>query len=164
MAERKWVCNASPIILLAKTDRADLLPALSDELVIPEPVEREVHSGPEGSPARHWLRTHRSQYEQPSVSVVPEVASWDLGNGESAVLSWAARDVGWTVIVDDLAGRRCGQALGLPVTGTLGVLLLAKEEGRISKVKPMVDALVNAGLQVSDALLKEVLRKADEAR
>lgn len=164
MAERKWVCDASPIILLAKTDRADLLTALSDELVIPEAVEREVASGPEGSPARHWLRTHRSQYGHPSVSVVSEVASWDLGRGESSVLSWAVRKVGWTAILDDLAGRRCGQALGLPVTGTLGVLLLAKEEGHLSKVKPVVDALLDAGLQVSDALLDEVLRRAEERR
>jgi predicted nucleic acid-binding protein len=96
--------------------------------------------------------------------VVSKVASWDLGKGESAVLSWAVRNTGWTVVIDDLAGRRCGRALGRPVTGTLGLLLLAKEEGQISEVKPVVDALLDAGLQVSDALLEEVLRKAGERR
>lgn len=80
------------------------------------------------------------------------------------MLSWAVRKVGWTAVLDDLAGRRCGQALGLPVTGTLGVLLLAKEEGHLPKVKPVVDALLDAGLQVSDALLDEVLRRAGERR
>ena len=52
MSERKWICDASPIILLAKANREDLLLLSSDELLIPESVEQEIVAGPEGSPAR----------------------------------------------------------------------------------------------------------------
>ena len=89
MSERKWICDASPIILLAKANREDLLLLSSDERLIPESVEQEIVAGPEGNPARSWLRTNRSRYTQRSISVVPEVASWELGDGESAALSWA---------------------------------------------------------------------------
>lgn len=164
MSERRWICDASPIILLAKADRGDLLLLCSDELLIPESVEQEIVAGPEGSPARSWLRTNRSRYTQRSISVVPEVASWELGDGESAALSWAAQNRGWTVIVDDRAGRRCGEALGISLTGTLGLLLLAKEEEHISEVEPVIDALVDAGLQASDALLETVLWQAGELK
>jgi hypothetical protein len=51
MSERKWICDACPIILLAKANREDLLLLSSDELLIPESVEQEIVAGPEGSPA-----------------------------------------------------------------------------------------------------------------
>lgn len=161
MGDRKWVCDASPIILLAKVDRADLLLVLSDELLVPESVEQEVKDGPEGSPARHWLRENRSRYTRRAIPVVPEIVSWELGDGEAAALSWAVQHREWTVIVDDRAGRRCGQALEVSLTGTLGLLLLAKEGEPLSSVQPVVDVLVDAGLQASDALLQEVLRRAE---
>lgn len=162
MSERKWVCDASPIILLGKTGCADLLLLLSNELVVPKSVELEVRDGPAESPARSWLRERRSQYTQRAISVRPEVASWELGGGESAALAWALQNPEWTVVMDDRAGRRCGEALGISLTGTLGVLLLAKEEEHVSEVEPVIDALVDAGLQASDALLEMVLRQAEE--
>ena len=95
---------------------------------------------------------------------MPEVASWELGDGESAALSWAVQNRGWTVIVDDRAGRRCGQGLGVSLTGTLGLLLLAKEDEHIPSVRPVMEAPVDAGLQASDAPLEEVLRRAGESQ
>lgn len=162
MRERKWICDASPIILLAKVSWADLLLRCSDELLVPKSVEQEVVAGPEDSPARLWLQENRSHYMQRVISIAPEVASWELGDGESAALSWALRNREWTVILDDLAGRRCGQSLGVSLTGTLGLLLLAKEEGHLTNVEPAVEALTDAGLQASDALLEAVLRQAGE--
>ncbi|HCA96836.1 MAG TPA: DUF3368 domain-containing protein, partial [Cyanobacteria bacterium UBA9226] len=39
--------------------------------------------------------------------VAPEVAAWDLGKGESAVLSFALKNSGFVAIIDDRAARRC---------------------------------------------------------
>lgn len=163
MPNRKWVCDASPIILLAKVRRADLLLSLPSELAIPKAVVQEVLSGPEGSSAVKWVRSNRSDVSCPEVSVSPQVVPWDLDEGENAVLSWAQEEPRWTVVLDDLAGRRCAKALGLSVTGTLGILLLAKEEGAFPEVRPVLEALVEAGLQASDNLLEEVLQRAGEA-
>lgn len=162
MSDRKWVCDASPIILLAKVGRADLLLSLSDALMVPAAVEQEVDAGPPKSPARRWLQDNRDRYVVHAVAPVPSVASWELGDGETAALSWVAQDNGWTVILDDRAGRRCGRALDLSLTGTLGLLLLAKEEAYLSEIKPALNALMNAGLQASDSLLEDVLRRAGE--
>jgi predicted nucleic acid-binding protein len=51
---------------------------------------------------------------------------------------------------------------GLPVTGTLGVLLAAKDQGILPKVRDVLDALRAAGFRVSDALIQEILRRAGE--
>jgi predicted nucleic acid-binding protein len=61
-----------------------------------------------------------------------------------------------------LAGRRCAKDLGLSLTGTLGVVLLAKEDGLIDEVAPIVKALTDVGLRASDALVGCVLREAGE--
>jgi len=50
----------------------------------------------------------------------------------------------------------------LPVTGTLAVLLRAKERGIIPSVRDVVDALIAANFRVSDALVHDVLRRAGE--
>jgi len=70
---------------------------------------------------------------------VPEpIQSWDLGPGESAVLTWGYVHPSTEVIVDDLAARRCAVALGIPVRGTLGLVLTAKQR-TIGAARPILD-------------------------
>lgn len=83
----QWVVNASPLILLGKVKQLDLIAQLSKAFVVPEEVVTEILSGPPDDPARIFIQEH-------SVDIVaapfhPLVASWDLGFGETAVLSYA---------------------------------------------------------------------------
>jgi predicted nucleic acid-binding protein len=50
----------------------------------------------------------------------------------------------------------------LPVTGTLAVLLKAKERSIIPRVRDTVDRLIAANFRVSDPLVEEVLRRVGE--
>ncbi len=162
---KRWVCNASPLILLAKVGRVTLLPTLADALVIPEAVAHEVGAGPPDDPARRWIEDRGRAYVQPVGDPAdPEVAAWDLGHGESAVLTWArAQDEAWTVLLDDGAARRAARAFSLSLSGTLGVLLAAKEAGRVAEVQPVVEELVRADLHLNDAVLSQTLRQAGES-
>jgi len=73
---------------------------------------------------------------------VPElIQSWDLGAGESSVLTWAYANPGTEVIIDDLAARRCAAVLGIPVQGTLGLVLTAKQRGKIPAARPVLAQL-----------------------
>jgi len=51
----RWVLNASPLIVLARIDRADLLFALADELVVPRVVAAEIKAGPASDRARQVI-------------------------------------------------------------------------------------------------------------
>lgn len=159
---RKWVSNASPVILLAKVDQVNLLPRLADVLVIPNAVAEEIRGGPADDPAKRWLQDAGQAFIRSSERVPSEVAAWDLGRGEAAVLSWAHARKGWTAVLDDGAARRAARAFGLPATGTLGVVLAAKKAGKVNQVRPVLEALVQAGLRVSDSLLERALRYAGE--
>jgi hypothetical protein len=85
-----------------------------------------------------------------------------LDQGEAEVLALAEAHPPRLVIIDELRGRRYAQRLGLPLTGTLGILLLAKERGLIPAVAPLVQELLDAGLYLSPELVAQVLDMADE--
>jgi predicted nucleic acid-binding protein len=159
---RRWVVDASPIILLATIGYADLLALTADSLLIPEAVSNEVRDAEKDDPARTWLEEH-SRWVESTSPVVSEVAAWDLGQGESNVLSYALQSAGWTVVVDDAAARRCAQAFDIPVVGTLGILVLAKKQGDLDMVRPVIQSLVRSGMHVDEAVIRQVLRMADEA-
>ena len=66
------------------------------------------------------------------------------------------------IIMDERNGRRYAQRLGLPLTGTLGVLLLGKEAGLITVVKPLIEQLEEAGLYLKPDLVSRVLHISGE--
>ena len=59
---RKWVTNASPLILLGKIGRIVWLKSLSKELVIPDGVAVEVRAGIESDAAANWIANSGSNY------------------------------------------------------------------------------------------------------
>lgn len=87
MPGERWVVNASPLILLGKLRRLDIVAALSSSVTVPESVLREVSAGlgkdETGSATVDWA----SARQVADVSVPLSIASWDLGPGESQVLA-----------------------------------------------------------------------------
>lgn len=155
------VVDASPLVLFARVGRLDLLREAGDRILVPAAVAGEVRAhSDEGSRAlgdeARWLEV------VPSVPVPEAVSAWDLGDGESAVLSWELAHPGTVAIIDDFAARKCSEVLGVPVKGTLGLVLSAKRSGRIPTSRPVVEALRRAGLYVSDALIAEALSLVEE--
>jgi predicted nucleic acid-binding protein len=120
----KWVANASPIISLAKLNQAYLLNELCEQLLIPAGVAREIKQGPDDDPAKLWLQKKGKKCVKDTGPINSVIASWDLGQGESDVISWAFTNSGWTAIIDDRAARNCAHSLNINHRGTIGILLL----------------------------------------
>ena len=80
---RKWVVNASPLIILGKISQIDLLHKLAETLVIPKAVAVEIEHGDPNDPAKQWLARDGVKFivETPPLSTI--VANWDLGFGVS---------------------------------------------------------------------------------
>jgi predicted nucleic acid-binding protein len=85
-----------------------------------------------------------------------------LGYGESAVLSFALSQVGYTAVIDDFAARRCAKIFGIITIGTGGLLVLAKRRGLISSVEEQVSRMRDNGLYLSNAIIKTLLSEAGE--
>lgn len=160
--DRGWAVNASPLILLAKVGHVSLLPELTTELVIPRGVVEEVDEGSPDDPARLWLAGDGLAYVQDITQSESVIEAWDLGKGESEVLTWAYQHAGFEAIVDDRAARNCANTLKIPVRGTLGVILLAKQEGKIAEAAPIFEQLQDAGLHMDAAVLARALQLSGE--
>ena len=93
-------------------------------------------------------------------TLAPQVLAWDLGIGETAVLSYALEESGWTVIVDDAAARKCARSFALPFKGTLAVVILAKQHDLIPSAANVLRSLLEGGFRLDEAIILEVLSRA----
>lgn len=64
--------------------------------------------------------------------------------------------------VGDLAARRGAAALEIPVRGTLGLVLVAKQRGELVAARPVLEQLRQAGMYLSDAVMNRVLAMVGE--
>jgi len=160
--DRPLVVNASPLILLSRISRLDLLTSLAELLVVPEAVIREIQAGSHCDETAGRIKDLFSILRVPDRPVPDRIRLWDLGAGESQVLAHGLERPGAEVVLDDLAARRCARSLGLPMIGTLGVVILCRHRGVISSARPVVEKLREAGLRLKPALMEQALAKVGE--
>jgi predicted nucleic acid-binding protein len=157
----KIVLNASPLILLSNGDLVFILPKLFSEIVVPEAVWQEITGGPHTDRAAHllpkldWLKQER-------VTPVPDVIRWDLGPGETEVLSFAIQQPTYTPVLDDMLAKKCARSLGIQTLGTGSILILAKDRGLIESVEETLRQLQSIGLWISESVIQLLKRKAGE--
>jgi predicted nucleic acid-binding protein len=155
-AAERWVLDASPLIVLARVGLERLPLSLAAQVVVPRPVAEEIQAGPTLDAARQALAAGRFTIVDPPPAP-PDLLAWDLGRGETAVLSWAIAETGWTCILDDAEARRCAEAFSVPVKGTLALVLLAKQRGIIPSATEIIQALVGIGFHLDVRMVREVL-------
>jgi len=154
------VVNASPLILLCKVGRVELLRRLCRMVCVPEGVVAEIKAVPD-DPASgaidtcDWLR-------RVAVVVPDSVKAWDLGRGESEVIAHALVSPGFRPLLDDSEGKACSLAFGLKPLGTGGLLVYAKRSGLLDSVGDVLDDMRGRGLWISDQVFNAILQQAGE--
>lgn len=161
MSNDRIVINASPLITLCKSDQEDILPQLFNEIVVPHAVWAEVIAGGHDEAARKLPLLSYVRREQLS-DVAPAIQAWDLGAGESEVLSFALHQPEYLAIVDDNAARVCARSLQINSLGTVGLFVLAKRRKLLSEVMPCIQRLRDADLWLSDRIIEAVKQQAGE--
>jgi predicted nucleic acid-binding protein len=156
-----WVVNASPLILLTRVNRLDLIERLAPGVAVPDAVITEVgaglHKDSTASRAIAWAQAYRVQ----DLPLVASIEHWDLGAGESQVVAHCIGRPRWAVLLD-LAARRCAAAHGIQTVGTLGIVLRAKAIQQIDAARPLVEALRAAGMFLDDRVMKDALAQVGE--
>lgn len=154
------VSNSSPLIALSRIGKLDILNKLYHKIVIPKAVEKEILSDP--------LKEF-SLNKLPWIEVKPlgqplcvEILSSDLGLGESEALSLGLELKADLILLDEIAARDIAESIGLRFTGTLGILLKAKEKKLIHSVKELIEQLILCEFRVSEQLCKDILELAKE--
>lgn len=150
------VSNTSPLIALHQIGRLDLLRGLYGTVAIPPAVARETAPS---IPARpEWIPERTLAH-----CLDPRVLRAALDPGETEAIGLALELGVTSIILDDLPARRLAQEVGLPVVGTLGVLVQAKRHGLLPTIQPLLQALVGVNFYVGSDLLARLLADAGEA-
>ncbi len=161
MPKKPVVTNSTPLIAFWSIQRLDILQSLFGEVWIAPAVRDEFLA------LQTELR-EQSLEQNPWIRVVklsrPARAKIfsGLDMGEAETLALAEEQDARLVLVDEKKGRQYAKRLGLRLSGSMGILLMAKENGLIEKVAPLLNAVEEAGLFIGLELKQKVLELAGE--
>ena len=65
--------------------------------------------------------------------------------------------------IDEIIGRKAAKEMGIPVTGSICVLISAKNNGHQKAVKPIIDKIQKTNFRSSNALIERALDKESES-
>ena len=117
------VSDASPLIVLLKTNKLSILEKLFKKILIPEAVYKEItakHHEKLVFEKLEWIETRKVGNAE-TVAFLEKLI--DSGEAEAIIL---AKESKATLIVDDAKARRYAKLLNVEVMGTLGLLKMAK--------------------------------------
>lgn len=156
------VCDTSVLQYLHQLQHLGLLQALGDRIVAPPAVADELDEGRAlgvdvpSAQALGWINVETPR----SAPALPLVTQ--MGPGEREVLALALEHPDWVAVLDDSVARRVARRLDVSFTGTLGLLLDAKQIGAVSAVAPLLDRLEALGFHLAEQTRQMVLRRASE--
>lgn len=165
MSEALLVADSGPLIALARLNLLALPSRLFRDVLVTATVWHEVTGEPRALAEQSLLHAaqHAGQLrviDDPAVVPRP-IADALLDAGEHSAIA-AATALGAAVLVDDKRGRTVAARLGLPVIGTLGLLVRARDAGLIDKVRPLAEALLGGGYFLARPLVERTLAAIGE--
>lgn len=157
----KIVSNTTPIISLLKIGKLIILKKLYTKIIVPQEVYNEIENGKEKE-----YYADLSLLDWIEVIPIKDKKSifyfLDLDKGEAETIILAIEIKADLVIIDEKLGRFHAKHADLKITGTLGILLKAKKQGIIKKIKPLLLELKEKGIWLNDNLFEKVLILAGE--
>ncbi|HEY6232457.1 MAG TPA: DUF3368 domain-containing protein [Pyrinomonadaceae bacterium] len=156
------VADTSVIQYLFQIGLLDLLFTLYPKISIPQAVADELAEG-----RRHGVELPdddaMTRFEVLSVDVPTFLQTVkSLGPGECQVLSLALANPGCLVLIDDVVGRKHARGFGVRFTGTLGILLKAKQSGLLVELRSILDKLEGKGFRLDKKTRAAVLELSGE--
>ena len=160
------VSNTSPLLNLAIIDQLDLIRQQFGTVHVPAAVIAELRLDellPGCDAIQQSLKAGWIRVEEVDDHALVQVLQRDLDWGEAEAIALALQLQADHILLDEREARRVAKSLGLEVTGVLGILLRAKNEGRIPSLEKETDRLQErAGFRIDRQLLNNILRAEGE--
>jgi hypothetical protein len=158
------IVNTGPLLALEACNQIEVLRHLFARIVVPDEVDKELRAGRKRPLLPGGLTSaHRRWIEILSLSHPPQsplVARLDPG--EAAVIQLALELGASLVLIDDRSAWRVALAIGLTCIGSVGIILLAKNEGLIKEVKPYLYEMQTKGVYLSQKVIDDAIARAGE--
>ncbi len=146
------VSDTSCLILLTKINRLDLLQKLFGKITITKIIADEF-----GSKLPDFI-----QIENPENITYQKILESFVDAGEASALALALEKKDCLLIIDDNKGRKEAKQLGLTYTGTLGVLIIARQKGLIKTLSEVITEIQKTNFRISVNLINEAKKRCGD--
>ena len=146
------ISDTSTLILFQKIEQFDLLEKLYGKVITTPEIADEY-----GEKLPDWIEIESVSDKKYQEFIETQV---DIGEASAIALAKEYKDV--LLLLDDLKARKLAKKLNLKMTGALGIIHRAKQDGLIEKVKPLIDRLLATNFRISEKIIKEILTLNNE--
>ena len=156
------IVNTSPLLYLHQIGHLDLLHRLYSTITTPTAVQKELEAGKAQGVDVPDLATVNWIQISAVAPPTPLQSEIDLGQGEAEVIALGLSFPESLLILDDQLGRQIAALYRLKYTGTLGILIKAKQMGYLPTIAEVITSLQQKGMWLSDTIIQEAYRLAGE--
>lgn len=146
------IADTSCFILLDRINEMHILRQMFTSIVTSEVIANEY-----GKNLPSWVEIKAVLNKEYEILLQLEV-----DNGEASAIALSIEDGNALLILDDLKARKLAAKLQLTFTGTLGVILKAKQAGYIQAIRPIIEKIQQTNFRFSEKYYKEILLLAGE--
>ncbi len=146
------ISDTSCFIILFNIGELDLLHKIYQNIITTKEVADEF-----GQPLPEWIeiKTVKDISRQRILEI-------EIDKGEASAIALALETSESILIIDDYKARKVAEHLGLEFTGTIGIIIKAKQNGIINSIKPLLAKLRNTDFRFSPEIEIEALKLAGE--
>ncbi|MEX2411985.1 MAG: DUF3368 domain-containing protein [Candidatus Paceibacterota bacterium] len=146
------VCDTSCFIALDNINELHLLNKLYKQLYTTPEVLNEFGKNLPG-----WI-----EIKSPMDQKKQHILEFQIDKGEASAIILALETSADLIILDDYKARLTAEKLELNITGTLGIIIKAKKNEIIKSVKPLLDKLQENNFRLSEDLINQAIKEAEE--
>lgn len=146
------IADASCFILLDKIGEIQLLQKIFSSIITTQTIAAEF-----GKPLPDWVKIVPVEN-----NLYQNLLEFEVDAGEASAFALSVEYKKSLLIIDDLKARKLADKLLLNYTGTLGVLLKAKELNILPSVKPFLIKIQSTNFRFSQKIFDEILVVAQE--
>jgi predicted nucleic acid-binding protein len=157
------VADTSPLRYLILIEHVHVLPALYGHVVVPPAVIVELNRERTPKVVKMWLSNMPEWLHVQSPTQRFTSPPTILGAGEREAIARAAELSADALLMDDRDARREAKRLGVPVLGTLRVLVDASEHG-LAHLSTAFDRLRGTNFRANESLLRRLLDHSAQPR
>jgi predicted nucleic acid-binding protein len=143
------IADTSCLIVLSNIDRLEILKSLYSHIIITPEIKAEF-----GGELPNWIAVSSEKREQKALRL-------ELDKGEASAIGLGLVYDHVLILIDEKKGRKVARQLTLPVMGTLGVLIKAKEKGYITSLATEIEKLKQVEFRMSEKLIQKILKNYD---
>ena len=146
------ISDTSCFIILSNIDELHLLQKLYSKITTTIEIATEF-----GEPLPEWVEILSVKSKD-----TQRLLEMQIDKGESSAIALALEISDSLLILDDIKARKVATQLGLPITGTLGIIIKAKLEGIIPSVIPILNKIKQTDFRLSNEVESQVIKAAME--